>query len=421
MTAPRVALALCLALSMAACGGGSSAKDLGAPDFGWVDTAMPDYGDVPGVDIGRIDLGPDAEGEDAEPEDTAGTDLAGTDLAGTDLAGTDLTGIDLAGIDPVQDAAEPDVPDLSGSCGAPVDVWGGKAIGKELPTASLDYATHTGAATAATAPSCGTADARGEAVYRLVLDGPVYVITNVESQVGDMTPFISYVKDSCAGSEADCTASDDNGRMAELATALSAGTWYVLVRLAPQAGGDPVGVEVDVSFDFEPGEVCNDGLDNNSDGDTDCDDPTCFTDPACSGGAGGEDCLDPFLVFGGTPPVGGQEFFGNGTLGGRRDDYNAPAPCWPGSAGSPDAVWRVVLDQPMTLEMAVAFYDGTFGQAYVLDQACTALQSCVPATFTGDPNLLVTLPEGTWHIVVDHGDTVPADPNFELAIFFDEP
>lgn len=403
MNALRVALLPCLVL--AACGGGSGARDLGVPDFGWVDTALPDYGDVPGVDIGRVDPGPDAEAPD------------GTEPDGT----TPDEGYDWAGEDPGSDPFEPDATAVSGSCAAPVDVWGGKAVGKAVPPASLDYPSRTGAATAATAPSCAAAGPQGEVVFRLVLDAPMLVITNVEAQVGDMTPFISYVRESCSGEEEDCTASDNGMRMAELATPLSPGTWLILVRLAPQAGGDPVGVDVDVSFDFEAGETCNDGVDNNKDGDTDCDDPTCFLDVFCTGGATGEDCADPFLVNGGAPPPPAQEFFASGTLGGRRDDYQAGAPCWPGSAGSGDAVWRVVLDQPMTLEIAVGFFDGTFGQAYVLDEACTSLAGCVQAGFTGDPNLLVTLPEGTWHVVVDRGATLPANPNFELAIFFDEP
>jgi|GEM_PF-1972505 len=34
-----------------------------------------------------------------------------------------------------------------------------------------------------------------------------------------------------------------------------------------------------------PGEICDDGIDNDNDGQIDCDDPDCFFDPACNGGA----------------------------------------------------------------------------------------------------------------------------------------
>jgi hypothetical protein len=408
MAAPRVALLLCLVLF--ACGGNSSSTDLGNPDVGGGDAAVLDQGDLAGVDLNRPDADPGVDVDDAMEPDGAGSDQAATD-----------PGQDGAVEDPGADPLEPDALVMAGTCAAPIDVWGGKAIGVAMPTSSLGYQSRTGQATAVTAPSCGLTGPQGELVFRMLLDGPVLAITSVEAQVGDMTPTISYVRESCSGSEEGCTLSDNAGRMAELATALGAGTYLVIVRLAPQAGGNPEGVLVDVSFDFEPGEICNDKTDNNEDGDTDCDDPTCFADVHCTGGATGEDCADPFLVNGGVPVAGGVEFFASGTLGGRRDDYLAPAPCWPGSAGSGDGVWRVVLDRPMTLEIAVGFYDGTFGQAYVLDQACATLAGCVPASFTGDPNLLVTLPAGTWHVVVDRGATVPATLNFELAIYFDEP
>jgi len=369
MSTPRIALLL--SLGLAACGVRSVAgTQPGVPDYGWVDTATPDFG---------------------------------------------------PGVDPGEDFPEPDAPVMTATCATPIAVWGGKAIGKALPTTGLNFETRTGAPTAVTAPSCGTAGPQGEVVFRLVVDSPVTAITNVETQVAGMTPTVSYVRESCAGTEVDCIAAADAAQTAELATALQAGTYIVIVRFASRDGGDPSGIVVDLSFDFTPGEICNDGIDNNQDGNTDCDDPTCFTDPHCTGGASGDDCSDPFLINGGKPPKPGFAFKASNTLAGRKDDYQAPAPCWPGSAGSGDAVWRVALDQEMSLEIAVVFYDGTFGHAYVMDATCSSLAGCIPANFTGDPSLLVTLPKGTWHVVVDRGTPPPTDPDFELDITFDTP
>lgn len=405
--------------------------DLPADDVQPTDPGL----DVPETDAPGTDLGPD-------PIEDPGTDLTADDAETTDRGpdatadpGSDLPLTDVPSPDVVPDATPPEdpgtaetdvlIPDGSepaASCDQPVDVWAGKAIGPERPNASLDYESVTGPVTAATNPTCGPAGSQGEVVFRLTIGSPTYAITSVESQAGDFTPVISYVKESCSGPEVDCTLSDNNGRMAELGTALTPGTYLAIVRLIPQKEGlDPVGVALDVSFDFEPGEICDNLEDDNDDGDTDCEDPTCFADPFCTGGHSGEDCSDPFLVNGGLPPAPGLEWFANGTLGGRTDDYHAPLTCWPGSAGSGDAVWRVILDQPMTLEVSVAFYDGVFAHAYVLDATCSSTESCVPPVFTGDPNLLVTLEPGTWNIVVDRGAVPPSNPSFELWISFDEP
>jgi len=405
-----LAWVLAASAGLAGCGGGSGTTTLDVLDLPGGDQVPTDATDVPGSDEGRPD-GAIETGEDGVEPEIPGED-ASTD-APTDGTPADVPALDVG----------PDAPPAAGTCAVPTEVWDGRTLGPDYPATSLVYEEgQTSATTAATAPSCGPGGTQGELVFRMVLGRTTYVITSVESQAFDFTPVVTYVKESCAGAEADCTQSDDLGVMAELATALTPGTWIVIVHLVPRQDGlDPVGVAVDVSFDFEPGEDCTNQIDDNSDGDTDCDDPSCFADPACTGGHSGETCADPFPVFDGRAPVSGDEFFGHGTLGGRTDDYHADASCWPGSAGSGDAVWRVVLDQEMILEIAVSFYDGIDGQAYVLDEACTTIKACLPAQVQGDPNLLVTLPAGTWNIVVDRGPTPPTNPNFDLYVFFDEP
>lgn len=407
----RITLVLALGLAMG-CGGGSA----GSPDA--------DAGDVSGVsDLGTTtDESPaDRPGSDALPDDVPPPD--DVPLLPDDASPpSDGIGSDSSGPETAEETSDEGAPPVGATCEAPLSVWDGRTLGPDLPgTDELNYEVVTGPVTGA-GISCAVDGSQGEAAFRLVLGKSLLVGIAAEAVGGDVEVAVAFRREDCAGTEADCFTSPAGGNIAEDGAVLTPGTWVAVVRTIPTAAGtDPLGRTLEVSFWFEDSEDCTDGIDNNEDGDTDCEDPLCFLDDHCTGGHQGEDCTDPFLVENGQPVAPGTTFNAHQTLAGRRDDFQPGPGCWADDHQGGDVVWRFVLDREMTVEASMGFFDGTFGHVYLLDQTCGNVEACIPPVFGEEPFVLATLPAGTWHAVADFGEAGPVDPSFEIFLIFDEP
>jgi len=419
MRAPRLTWAMPLIVLLAmGCGGGTS----GSPDL--PDAALTDLADLwnPGTD----EAIPDRPEDDVPTgEVPAGLDdgvAPGDPTSGEETAGSETGGQDAPGIETVDETFEEVPPPARATCEDPLPVWEGRTLGPDLPgTAELNYEVVTGPA-GGPGPSCAPEGTQGEAVFRLVLGKSLLVGIAAEIAGADLRVAVAFVRETCSGAEADCFTSPAGGNIAEDGAVLTPGTWLAVVRTVPTApGADPVGKTLEVSFWFEDSEDCQDGIDNNDDGDTDCDDPLCFFAAACTGGHSGEDCADPFVIQEDRPVAPGTVFNAHQTLAGRRDDFRPGPSCWADGNQAGDLVWRFRLDREMTVEASMGFYDGTFGHVYLLDATCGQVQACIPPVFGEEPFVLATLGPGTWHAVADFGEARPVDLSFEIYLIFDEP
>lgn len=156
-----------------------------------------------------------------------------------------------------------------------------------------------------------------------------------------------------------------------------------------------------------PESECNDGKDNDTDSLTDCEDPNCFKDDACSGGKGGDDCGDAYEVNGGNPigldDVGedGMTFEHWNTT---KDRTNAlSAACAPASIQGPDVVYGFEVTDKVYFDVFVEFMDFMLEPAiYLFAGTCTdaALVECGQTIF-GLAMMGAELEPGEYFLVVD--------------------
>ncbi len=167
----------------------------------------------------------------------------------------------------------------------------------------------------------------------------------------------------------------------------------------------------------EPESACADHADNDADSLADCEDPDCFADPACTGGATGETCADPFVVNAGAAltlaDVGdGRSFLLYNTTAGKTDHLDAA--CLPPSSTGPDLVVRFTLAD--TLEVSAFVEQGALADPWGAPGVYVFGAECVPAALEGCGESYLffdfgfaawgsVLPPGTYHAVVDSGAT----------------
>jgi hypothetical protein len=143
----------------------------------------------------------------------------------------------------------------------------------------------SGASATATA-SCAGKEPSPARFYSWIAprDG-TYLITTAGS-VFD-TALVLRAGDTCTGAELDCSDDTDLDLTSRIAVTTTAGTHYVIVVTGfDGAESGAFDLHIYEGIGSEAG-LCGDGVDDDADGSTDCDDFDCDGDPAC-----GEDCSD---------------------------------------------------------------------------------------------------------------------------------
>jgi len=108
---------------------------------------------------------------------------------------------------------------------------------------------------------------------------------------------------------------------------------------------------------------CADGLDENHDGATDCADASCFASPYCTAGHSGESCTDPFLLNDGlvwTAADSGRVETRWNTLWGAAPDHESLVAC-AGWTQAPDRVYHISVATDLVLHATLTLSGQTLG------------------------------------------------------------
>ena len=195
----------------------------------------------------------------------------------------------------------------------------------------------------------------------------------IETTAGPSGDTIVEILDACGGAVITCSDDISAGNFLTIANwPTTAGVTYT-VRLSGWGGGSGAGA-FDLSCAAAVAEVCNDGIDNDFDGDTDCADTDCAADPVCLAPANDE-CAGAEVVAG----------TGFGTFTASIDTSAAtsgadPAPAIPCNSGdfsqdvwlsfTPDTagVLSVSTCDPTGFDSDVLVYSGTCGA--LVEESC---------------------------------------------------
>jgi hypothetical protein len=160
---------------------------------------------------------------------------------------------------------------------------------------------------------------------------------------------------------------------------------------------------------------CSNGSDDDLDMLIDCDDDDCTDSSLCGGG---EACADANLINGGQPIDGtfnGVQFDLEGTTVGYGNDYTGS--CSAASANASDAVWKLVLGEPMLMNAQVDYEGYKWPSAYVYYETCGGLEVACGAGNNEPLELEGLFDAGTYYIVVD-GNWANDESPYSLTLTF---
>jgi len=212
--------------------------------------------------------------------------------------------------------------------------------------------------------------------------------------------------------------------LAHWSAVLDPGSYVVVVDAGsrgPDGRGEPVTVQLDAWFEAAgTPEDCDDGVDQDEDGLTDCQDPGCFQDVACTGGRSGEDCTDAFWLNGGQGLAVGVPVIFHNTTRGRRNDLSLSCSSW--SLAGADTAHAFVLGAAATVTARALAPDGSTPAIAIFGPGCGASEEQACAVGTDSflaTQVSATLDPGTWYLVVDAGDgflSRPWDADYTLEV-----
>ena len=236
-------------------------------------------------------------------------------------------------------------------------------------------------------------------IYTFELTDPLIVSASFDFN-GNKWPALYLFSDSCeADNELACATAKSEA--ATLSMGLPAGTYYLVLDASYNNDAGPF--TLTVAFDVLPDAEtdCANGIDDDLNGLTDCDDPACGEDPLCVG-YDGDNCAKPFLVNEGLPVTAdlyGQTLTYTDTTDGLQDFYGA---CAVAATGSPDAVYMMDVLDPVVVHVTHDFEDPFWPALYVMGGDCdtATLLGCDTAT-SGAAELTLALPVGTYYFVLD--------------------
>ncbi len=231
----------------------------------------------------------------------------------------------------------------------------------------------------------------------------------------------------CNEAEIDCVDPGGAGQDIDIAYRLPPARYFLFVEAISEDATGTGTVTVRVADDLS--EICDDGIDDNGDGLTDCNDPECMTSQAClpesachdgidDDGDGWTDCADSDCVA--TAPCIGSACLADRNLGllpqdrplyvtdsteGLTDRFQASCNPWPG----PDRVYTFDLDAPSSVilrlsqgldsdhGLALAFPGGPGSSCIQWEHLCAASAGPgLPVVVRTDP-----LPAGRYEVLVD--------------------
>jgi hypothetical protein len=302
------------------------------------------------------------------------------------------------------------------TCDDAVGINGGDPVGAAFDGVQLSLAGSTVGYTGATAGTCSQASGQApEAFWKLTLEDAMLLSAVVDFS-GYKYPALYVLSDACDGAEVACVAG--NKEPLPMEVLLDPGTYYLVV------DGNWAGDESDYTLTLlfslvQTDETeCSDGVDNDQDGVTDCDDDDCAQTDACRGLT----CDFPYLVNDGVA-IGvaddGLQLSYTGDTSGFSNDYAAS--CSDASALSPDAVYQFELAVAMNVTVAHDFQGIFWPAVTLLSGDCGTLQELACATNTADAAQVTKLLEaGAYTVVVDadfDGDEAP----YDLTLLFSLP
>ena len=197
----------------------------------------------------------------------------------------------------------------------------------------------------------------------------------------------------------------------------TADTTYIVKVTPAQDGGPAYTLGVACLADHEVN--CNNGIDEDKNGLTDCEDPACFKDNICTGGHSGEDCTDPLPINDGNGiglAENGKTFTYFNTTKGAKTDLTGS--CAADSATAGDLVYKIVLDQQASVNFTVT-PQGTFEPVlYIFKDSCDGEPATCVTFNNGTTEVQSDMDPGTYFVVVDGGsaDTDKAEGTFKLDV-----
>jgi hypothetical protein len=275
-------------------------------------------------------------------------------------------------------------------------VNGGKPIQEADSGSSLSYqGTTTGYANDYSG-ECGAGFAP-DAVWTFTLEELTEVSVTLKFLGWISSSAVLYIRQgSCDGPVVGCKASKFSP--AEIKAELGPGTYYVFVDRAGLGFGDYL-----LTFKFEDvvtGDDCTNGIDEDKDGLIDCQDPDCNDSPYCQG-AWCENALPVNMGI----PIGkaddGLALQYTGSTTGLYDAYKGSCAGGPLPSGQ-EAVWKLVLADPMLVSVAHSFDDFT-KQPLLYLRGFDCSPSGELACDGNNPAVIssLLLPAGTYFLFVD--------------------
>ncbi len=286
------------------------------------------------------------------------------------------------------------------------------------------YASTAGMRDDLSAACAPLSDGGQDATFSFALADRMAVGIGVESrEFLDATPALYVMRAPCGdGSLLGC--GETLFGLANWSAVLEPGAYVVVIDAGSRGAdgrGEPVTVQVDAWFEAAgTPEDCDDGVDQDEDGRTDCEDPGCFEDDACTGGRSGEDCASAFQLNGGQALSPGVPVVFHNTTRGRGDDLAVSCSAWSGTGA--DTAHSFVLDVAATVTARALAPDGSTPAVALFGPDCgpSGEKACAVGTdsFVAS-EVTAALPAGTGYVVVDAGDGFlgrPWDADYTLEV-----
>jgi len=235
-------------------------------------------------------------------------------------------------------------------------------------------------------------------------------------------PAVYVMDDACQENAVIGCAAANSSDAAVLTVYLVPGTYYVVLDASYKGDEEAFSFSVQVDLPPDTELSCKNGLDDDLDGLTDCDDDECKDTPWCLGMTG-EDCDSAIPVKDGEPATAadiGTELVYEGTTIDMFNDYAGP--CDDATEEASDVVYKLVTEAPLLVNMSQDFDGVGWPALYIFAETCGQGQymGCDAENSAGAAQLSVALPPGTYFIVLDAAFSSDEE-DYVFTISFDSP